>query len=195
MTPSHPRDASGQLLMLACSQRKHAGDAALPAIEMYRGVMYQTLRTHADPRATPQLVILSAEHGFLRPEDCIRAYDRRMDARRADALLANLQALLAPLAGLADIEAVQLCGGAAYRRVMLAAVDAMKARGQIRAAAPVTHSAGQLGEQRAQLGSYLRRLAIDAARSFARPEPTCQLQLTSKADLTHPHCLPAGATA
>lgn len=195
MTLTHFQGASGQLLMLACSQRKRAGDAALPAIEMYQGVMYQTFRVHADPRATPQLVILSAEHGFLHAQDRIRSYDRRMDTRRADALLANPEALLEPLASLANVEAVQLCGGAAYRRVMIAAVGALKASGQIRADAPVGHCAGQLGEQRAQLGAYLRRLAIDAARPIVAAASTCQVQLTSKAELIHPLCSRAGAPA
>lgn len=163
--------AGHPLLMLACSQRKRAGEQAMPALDLYQGVMYQTLRVHADLQAMPQLAILSAEHGFLRPEDCVRPYDRCMDARRADALMADLPALVARLTALQDIESVHLCGGATYRRVMVAAVDALKRLGCVRPAAPVTACVGQLGEQRAQLGTYLRGLSRARVLTHALASP------------------------
>lgn len=195
MMPTPAVPAARHLLMLGCSQRKHAGGQALPALDLYQGVMYQTLRVHADPLARPQLAILSAEHGFLRPQDSIHTYDRRMDARRADALLADLPALVARLTVLEDIEAVQLCGGAAYRRVMVAAVDELKRLGRIHPAASVTACVGQLGEQRAQLGAYLRGLSRASAVRTSEPNETCQLQLTSKAQLTSSPVSPDAAQA
>jgi len=144
------------LLLMACSQRKRGLQGR--AIDLYQGVMYQTLRKHVKEDAAPRLMILSAEHGFIAPWDTIDTYDRKMDDLRADEMLADVETLVRKILWPDGIEAVQLCGGAAYRRVMVAAVDVLKRRGNASTCAGVSAFAGGIGEQRSQLGAFLEGL-------------------------------------
>ncbi|MCY0852852.1 hypothetical protein [Cupriavidus sp. D39] len=43
-------------------------------MDLYRGVMYETFRAHVRADAQPQVIILSAQHGFIRPPLLGRAY-------------------------------------------------------------------------------------------------------------------------
>ncbi len=149
-------EAQRHLLLMACSQRKSGLQAR--AIDLYKGVMYQTYNAHVKEDAMPRLMILSAEYGFLWPWDTINTYDRKMDDARAEEMLSDIEALVHKVLWPDGLEAVQLCGGAAYRRVMTAAVDVLKRRGCISAAADVRSLSGGIGEQRAQLGAFLDNL-------------------------------------
>ncbi len=140
------------LVMMACSGSKLSREA--PAIDLYQGVMFQTLRTHRCPEDDLDVVIVSAEHGLLADNDVVEPYDRQMDDARAAELIA---------AGFPEdfyfegepYDAVMLAGGEAYRKVMRSYVEAMKEFGAIAPDAIIEETTGGIGDQRAQLGSFL----------------------------------------
>lgn len=144
------------LLLMACSAAK--ADKPSAAIDLYQGVMYETLRAHMPPPAfEPVVMIVSAEHGLLFSHEEIAPYDRELTEERADELIA---------AGFPDgvtfdgqvFNRVFLAGGAEYRRVMRAYVDAMHGFGQIEHGARIEEVSGGIGDHRHQLGNFLRLL-------------------------------------
>jgi hypothetical protein len=149
------------LLLMPCSAGKLT--EAARAKQLYTGVMWQTLNTHIGAKAKPQMVILSAEHGFIDPDDKIDPYERLMDAKRADELLKDPQELVDAVLDSIDpdvkIKDVQIVGGAEYRKVMKEVVSRLIASGQIASDASVNETTGGIGEQRKQLGTYLKDLA------------------------------------
>lgn len=152
MTNTDPKP----LVLLACSRLKL--DRPAPAMELYRGVMYQTYRANVKPAAAPHVVILSALHGFITPDAIIGPYDHRMSPARADEMLATLATRYMLHAGWpASIGPVLLAGGAQYRRVMLAALRWLSDCKGIEPVS-VTETSGGIGEQRAQLRSFLRAI-------------------------------------
>ncbi|SPD38161.1 conserved protein of unknown function (plasmid) [Cupriavidus taiwanensis] len=73
--------AATALLLLACSGTKL--DRPAPALDLYRGVMYQSYRAHVRGDEAPTVLILSARHGFLAAHTEIAPYDQRMTPQRA----------------------------------------------------------------------------------------------------------------
>ena len=73
------------MLILACSQRKRPDEELLPAVERYDGPAFQVLRRflRESPLETPDVLILSAEHGLIPHDLPIAAYDRKMTPTRA----------------------------------------------------------------------------------------------------------------
>ncbi len=141
------------LLVLACSGMKL--DRPAPALQLYRGVMYQTYRANVRPDAMPQVVILSALHGFIDPGLVIDPYDQVMTQRRADTMLCCLDEYSRGAPWPASVGRVFLAGGANYRRVMLAALQARYGADVLTA---IEQTSGGIGFQRAQLGQFLRSL-------------------------------------
>ncbi|MBP0624137.1 hypothetical protein J8I82_30120 [Cupriavidus sp. LEh25] len=146
-----PRIDAGEpaLLLMACSGTKLDRDAC--AIDLYRGVMYESYRAHVRGDAAPRVLILSARHGFLRPDTEIAPYDERMTRQRADQMVADLPRYLQPAAWPIRIGSVMLAGGAEYRRVMRAAL----ARRYGPQLPPLQETTGGIGMQRSQLGAFL----------------------------------------
>ncbi len=142
------------LVVLACSGLKLAQPA--PALELYRGVMYSTFRAAVMPGAPPQVVILSAKHGFLRPQDLVSPYDQRMSPARAQEMLANLDKFLT-LAPRSGVRQVLLAGGKPYRAVMRAALPRLIERTDF-SAVTVLETSGGLGYQRQQLRAFLSQM-------------------------------------
>lgn len=153
------------LLLMACSCTKAETSEPVPAIDLYQGVMYQTLREHRPTDIDPDdltILIVSAEHGLLCEHDEIATYERRMTPERADELAAQ---------GFPEdfyfdgptFDRVLLAGGADYRRVMRVYVEAMRKFGQVDAEAEVVEVSGGIGEQRQQLAGFLRSIERVAA--------------------------------
>lgn len=138
--------AEPALLLMACSGSKL--DRHTRAIDLYRGVMYQSYRAHLRSDAVPSVLILSARHGFLQPDTEIAPYDERMTRQRADQMMADLSTYLRPAAWPTRVGSVMLAGGAEYRRVMRAAL----AR---RYGPALQETCGGIGMQRSQLGAFL----------------------------------------
>lgn len=148
----HFDPAASPLLLLACSGTKAASRA--PAMEVYQGVMYQTFRTHVRGDAPPEVVILSARHGFIGPGEPIEPYDQRMTLERADEMLERLHQCTSAARWPRRVGGVFLVGGKEYRRVMRAAIGSMGA-----ADLPVREVCGGIGLQRSQLAGFLGGLA------------------------------------
>lgn len=144
---------------MACSATK--GVVAAPAVDLYQGVMYSTLRANM-PARPPPILILSARHGFVLPDQLIGPYEQRMTEARASEMLANLPAF-DTVQWPSDPGSILLAGGAAYRRVMRAAIQRRVHLGLIPATATTVETTGSIGYQRAQLGAYLRSMAAGDA--------------------------------
>jgi len=121
--------------------------------------MYQTFRSAVNPAARPQVVILSARHGFLQEDSLVEPYDQRMTSERADYFLGNLTEHLAGEWPVTGVKNILLAGGKDYRRVMRAAICELVARGCVVQDAIVQETSGGIGYQRQQLGQFLRALA------------------------------------
>ncbi|ODV41490.1 hypothetical protein AWV79_35565 [Cupriavidus sp. UYMMa02A] len=144
------------LVLMACSGLKQ--DVPAPAMDLYRGVMYQTYRANVKPHAQPHVVILSARHGFIDPQGVIAPYDQRMTGTRADEILAQLEAgCVLNATWPAALGSVLLAGGAQYRRVMRAALQWLADHRGI-APTSIAETHGGIGHQRSQLGAFLRGL-------------------------------------
>lgn len=74
------------LLVQSCSATKHRVETPVPALELYDGYFFRiikkALRAGRFQRGL-DMVIISAEHGVVEPEDEIGYYDRRMNTERA----------------------------------------------------------------------------------------------------------------
>lgn len=138
------------LVLMACSAKKASGPA--PAFELYQGVMYQTFRARVKRLARPEIVILSAMHGFVQADAILAPYEQRMTKPRACEMLADLPRFMQGVRWPEGITQVYLAGGKEYRAVMRVAVAALY---------PMVGFAecyGGIGYQRAQLGAFLESL-------------------------------------
>ncbi|CAG9183730.1 DUF6884 domain-containing protein [Cupriavidus pinatubonensis] len=150
------------LLLLACSGTKL--DHPAPAIELYRGVMYQSYRAHVRHDAAPHVLILSAKHGFLDPHAEIAPYDERMTSQRGEQMLTNLPAYPGQTDWPSRIGKVMLAGGQQYRRVMRAAL--VRRYGEMPPF--IRETEGGIGMQRSQLGAFLDGLALSLSEPFGQ---------------------------
>jgi hypothetical protein len=162
-------NAPQPLLILACSGLKL--DRAAPAFDLYQGVMYSTFRTHAAPRARPRVIILSALHGFVLPDTVLEPYEQKMTDGRVALMMADLYRHLCD-GWPAEVGEVLLAGGSRYRTVMRAAVEHLRTANRLSVSGAVVETGGGIGEQRAQLGQWLRALAADAPVVGYQPNGT-----------------------
>lgn len=82
-----------RLLLLACSATKRIDHQALPALFLYDGPAWRTLRAWLQPesnqeadeakKAQVDIYAISANYGILMAWEPIHTYDRQMDAARA----------------------------------------------------------------------------------------------------------------
>ena len=103
-------DCVHRLLVLTCSQRKHASPELLPAIERYDGPSFRVLRSFLrnHPTASTHLdvFILSAAHGLIPASQYITSYDQLMTTQRAEELSDQV---LPTFASLLHTEYTELC--------------------------------------------------------------------------------------
>ncbi|WP_241754831.1 DUF6884 domain-containing protein [Cupriavidus basilensis] len=160
------RSMARPLVLMACSATKLNRPA--PAMDLYRGVMYETFRAHVRADAQPQVIILSARHGFIQPDAEIAPYDLRMTADRAQIMLSGLPTAMAGAVWPYQVGPVFLAGGMHYRRVMRAAVERWAHRIGAGSAPTIMETSGGIGMQRSQLGQYLDGLTSQLPRSEGR---------------------------
>ncbi len=159
-TEMQSEQSESSLLIMPCSGMKlpHAA----PAREIYTGVMWQSLR--ANGPMPEKMVILSAKHGIVLPEQLIEPYEQRMDEQRALELREQAAAqarTVSTALGAVRPRQVFIAGGKLYRSVALAIVGELRAGGLLDEEANVacTDGAG-IGLQRAQLGQFLRERTL-----------------------------------
>jgi hypothetical protein len=146
------------LVLMACSGLK--GHLPAPAIDLYKGVMWQTLRAHM-PDQKPAVIVLSALHGFVPAHRVIAPYEQRMTPARAEEMGDVLSVARFDFADPwpAGVRSVMLAGGQHYRRVMHAAIFRRRMIGDLSPDADIYQTTGKgIGYQRAQLAEYLRAI-------------------------------------
>ena len=84
------------LLIISCSQRKMKCPNPLPAIDLYDGPTYRTLRKFRSEQDKKfpnnlRILILSAKYGLIFPETEIPNYDLKMTSERAEAMRPEVQ--------------------------------------------------------------------------------------------------------
>jgi hypothetical protein len=171
--------ADKTILLMPCSAKKL--DHADQPRRLYLGPMWQTLRTHQGKLSWRNVFVLSGRYGLIRAENFIQTYDEQLTPEKADYLIrgginapndhygacSHFGAAPRP----ADVvrpyaykdrppfETVISAGAGDYRRVFEAFIPEFKAAGIIAQDAPVLQVSGGIGEQRGQLGQWLRSLA------------------------------------
>lgn len=157
------------LLILSCSATKREGRGLISAYERYDGPAYRVLRASGFPSAArgpdTRLRILSAEHGLISCWATIDAYDRLMDAERAEQFATVdedelCRTLFLPVIASKRRDAFEhfpasevfVWGGKLYRSV----VEAWEARGIFDdVPGGVSYSSGGIGTQLGQLKTWL----------------------------------------
>jgi GNAT superfamily N-acetyltransferase len=140
---------------MACCATKKKGMGMGPAIEVYTGVFFQTLKNKLKEGAMPNLRILSAKYGFIAPDQKIEVYDQVMDKSSADGFMLDDKLVEGFPSNIKD---VLIVGSDQYQRVMKAAIEDLIKAGKIDKGASINVTKGGIGEQRAQLGRYLSGL-------------------------------------
>jgi hypothetical protein len=154
-TPDPDIPADQRLVLMACCATKKKGMGMGPAIEVYTGVFFQTLKNKLKEGAMPNLRILSAKYGFIAPDQKIEVYDQVMDKSSADGFMLDDKLVEGFPSNIKD---VLIVGSDQYQRVMKAAIEDLIKAGKIDKGASINVTKGGIGEQRAQLGKYLSGL-------------------------------------
>jgi hypothetical protein len=154
-TPDPDIPADQRLVLMACCATKKKGMGMGPAIEVYTGVFFQTLKNKLKEGAMPNLRILSAKYGFIAPDQKIEVYDQVMDKSSADGFMLDDKLVEGFPSNIKD---VLIVGSDQYQRVMKAAIEDLIKAGKIDKGASINVTKGGIGEQRAQLGRYLASL-------------------------------------
>jgi hypothetical protein len=158
--------AAKRLLLMPCSDMKCATPAE--AKDLYKGVFYQTYRNQVQPGHEPQMMILSAKHGFVTPKQMLEPYNQKMTPQQADELVKTVKQSMESVQWPAGIEEVMLVGGKHYQKVMNAAVEELKAQGRLPENVVVRSTKGEIGQQRQQLGQYLRGIAEEGGEPLSK---------------------------
>lgn len=168
------------LVLMACSATKIERPA--PALELYDGPTWQTLRHHRGAIPTSNVLVLSGEYAFLGAGCTLAPYEARLTERKADFLIergihahnTRFGAIKpgrmpgsSPFveAGAGDRLIVEprpyrhviACGAGDYGRVFESFLAGFKRDGLVDAGAMILRPAGGIGEQRGQLGQWLRQ--------------------------------------
>lgn len=157
-----------RLLLISCSDSKLAGTH--PAKSLYTGALHQMLRKWM-PAKSPELYVISAKHGLVHGEATLTSYDQKMDAERAQELAAR-PLDLSSFAG-KTFHDVFVAGSEQYRAVAQAYLQKLQAAGIVAPDATINMTTGGIGDQRGQLGDYLRAIGgtEKGATEKAQPKP------------------------
>jgi hypothetical protein len=169
-TPDPDIPADQRLVLMACCATKKKGMG--PAIDVYTGVFFQTLKNKVKEGAMPNLRILSAKYGFIAPDQKIEVYDQVMDKSSADGFMLDDKLVEGFPSNIKD---VLIVGSDQYQRVMKAAVEDLIKAGKIDKGASINVTKGGIGEQRSQLGKYLQSIP-------AKKEPEAKKEEKPKAE-------------
>lgn len=180
------RQAAGQvapadvLVLMACSATKLERPA--PAVDLYDGPTWQTLRHHRGAIPLSNVLVLSGEYAFLGAGHTLAPYEARLSERKADFLIAGgihahntrfgtikpgrmpgATPFVEAGAGNRLIVAprpyrhVIACGAGDYGRVFDSFLAGFTRDGLVDAGATILRPFGGIGEQRGQLGQWLRQ--------------------------------------
>lgn len=175
--------AQETLVLMACSATKAETSKAIPLHELYQGPMWQTLRTHRGVISWEQVVVLSGKYGIVSSGVYSAGYEEKISAKKVDGILERgLNRVVYKNRGGIEHEAIGgkfirpgegryrrviIAGAGEYKRCFLGLVEQLQAGGHVAQDAEVLVVAGGIGQQRGQLGEFLRK----ANEVVAPPEP------------------------
>ena len=145
------------LLILSCSKRKKHTNTRINALELYDGPAFRTLRKFLRQKGVTlqvQIVILSAQYGFISESKEIDLYDRRIQRDLVDADLSVYQDQLH-----------RLTRGKFYKRVFVNLgsdyVCALPELPKVIQGTPrITFAHGRIGERVHQMKTWLVDLSV-----------------------------------
>jgi len=145
---------SKPLIVMACSGAKlgHAAEAK----DLYQGVLWQSLRAHANPDNMPHIVALSALHGFVSGSTVIEPYDKLLTGPRARELQYDLGRFVRLVDWPQGVTRMLLAGGGLYRHLMRAMIGELQNAGALGKHLQVSEISGGIGAQRSQMGKFIR---------------------------------------
>jgi hypothetical protein len=162
------------LVLMACSATKIETTSSVPLHRLYNGPLWQTLRPHRGAIAWSNVFVLSGKYGFTSAGLFSQPYEEKISRQKVGAIIARgLDGLPTDRHGLvigptirADIgrtreepfSRIIMAGAGDYRRFFHWLIEAMKADGLIAPSADIAEVQGGIGEQRGQLGQWLRRM-------------------------------------
>jgi len=169
------RKFDGRLLLMPCSATKL--DHADQPRRLYLGPMWQTLREHLGDMPWENVFVLSGEYGFISSLNFIQTYDGVLTSAKADRMIARgveggndhhgassnggpcpSNVLVSPgRKGQQPFDRVLCAGANDYRRVLQHFIAEWINAGLIKPDARIFHVVGGIGEQRQQLGRWLRK--------------------------------------
>lgn len=155
-----------RLLLMACSNTKiesHAGFIKqygcnlMPAIERYDGPSYRVVRAYRNARhRLPKILILSALYGLIEPKHPITFYDHKLDERLTALFKSDHDGRRVVQNACYAAEDIFIFGGALYQEVFHAWLPVCAKNNPLMSITlPVTRSRGGIGEQLAQLKTWL----------------------------------------
>lgn len=177
MTDIHDRidqlaesDPGRVLFIMACSAKKIETDVPVALRDLYDGPTWRTLRAHGGFLDATQILVLSGKYGWTNAQAHSWPYNDRLTPQKAEALVllgarkassgttSRTPAQLAHHPRGEAWQAVVICAGEEYRRVIDVVVPELQQIGMVDPAAPIVRTVGGIGYQRGQLGEILRAL-------------------------------------
>lgn len=144
---------AGYLLILGCSRRKRESVCPVPALEVYDGPHFQSLRAYLKDKGWPpglMIKIISAKHGMIDATTLIETYDRRLDKEAAKKLNPKVLHILKELK-LSPPESVFINLGKDY----LPAIDGMDT---LFSSDNISYARGRIGEKMRDMKKWLHDL-------------------------------------
>lgn len=162
--PVEPVDV---LVCMPCSERKRSIGAS--AAELYDGPLWQTLRCYLGQIPPANVLVVSGKYGLVDAGTRLDPYEQLLDASKAAAIICR-EILPVALAhsrrrsrpyGLVIVAGVNL-----YGAVYSALIDAFRDKALIMPGTEIRRVIGGIGEQRSQLGRWLRQASqpLEAAQ-------------------------------
>lgn len=141
------------LLIIGCSQKKNPSPYPMKALDRYEGVNFSVLKKFKRERALPKtldIVIISAQYGFLTVNDLIDNYDMRMTKKRAHTLQPHIFQQLKKFVSHKNYQEIFINLGKEY----LPAVEGIETLVEC----PVVYAGGRIGEKMAAMKLWLTRV-------------------------------------
>jgi hypothetical protein len=174
------------LVLMACSSTKRPTPKPVEAIDLYGGPLWQTLRMHMGDVPRINVSVLSGKFGFINGLTRIGPYEARLTETKADRLIERgvlahndhhgaikpgrmpgTHALVeARGSSLVPYRLVLIAGSGPYERVFDSFLQGFVERGLVATDAIAQKTHGGIGEQRQQLGEWLR--AVNQPKAVKR---------------------------
>ncbi len=140
---------------MGCSQKKDTSPSPMKALDRYEGVNFKILKKFKKEKKLPKnldVVIISANYGFLRADDYIDDYDLRMDKERALNLHPEVMDRLKELFSMRDYEEIFINLGKDY----MPAVEGLENM----VTCPIVYAEGRIGEKMRAMKKWITQISI-----------------------------------